>query len=99
MGKKLPPKELALYRRCDEVLHYIWDPIGIAGTPGARDEYESYLPQVFKLVLDGAERDQIVEFLVQTEADHIGLPPNHAAAASAAETLLEWREWIGGEDS
>jgi hypothetical protein len=26
----------------NEVLHYIWDPIGIQDMPAARDEYESY---------------------------------------------------------
>jgi hypothetical protein len=50
LGEKLPPQELELYKRCDEVLHYLWDPIGVAGAPGARDEYRSYLPNVFALV-------------------------------------------------
>jgi len=44
MGKMLPPKENELRQRTDEVLHYLWDPIGVAGAPGARDEYWSYLP-------------------------------------------------------
>ena len=43
MGQKLPPCEAKLYRHCDEILHYIWDPIGVAGRTGARDEYDSYL--------------------------------------------------------
>ena len=47
----LPPLELELYKRCDEVLHYVWDPIGISDVPEARDEYESYLPTVWRLVI------------------------------------------------
>jgi hypothetical protein len=44
---KLLPHQDELYRRTDEVLHYIWDPIGVAGVPEARDEYDSYLPHAF----------------------------------------------------
>jgi hypothetical protein len=28
-----------LYRMVDEILHYVWDPIGVAGEARARDEY------------------------------------------------------------
>ena len=48
MGTKLEPHDEELYRRVDEVLHYIWDPIGVAGAPMARDEYYAYLPQIFR---------------------------------------------------
>ena len=50
MGKKLDPQQMELYRATDEVLHYIWDPIGVSDAPNARDEYSSYLPQVFKML-------------------------------------------------
>ena len=99
MGKKLPPHELTLYKRCDEVLHYIWDPIEVAGAPGARDEYESYLPQVFRLLMDGAEREAIVEFLVRIETESMGLRPNPAGAAAAVDALFEWREWLIDDES
>jgi len=97
MGKKLPPDEMKLYDRCDEVLHYIWDPVGIAGAPGARDEYDSYLPQVFKLLREGAGEDQIADYLVRIETESMGMSPNRAGAKNAATTLLEWREWFAGE--
>ena len=35
-----------LHRRTDEVLHYIWDPIGVSGVPTARDEYSGYVPRL-----------------------------------------------------
>lgn len=47
MGKQLSPFERELYQRVDEVLHYVWDPIGVSDAPEARDEYFSYLPIVF----------------------------------------------------
>ncbi|KAA3642979.1 MAG: hypothetical protein DWQ07_20870 [Chloroflexi bacterium] len=94
MGRKLPPKELELYKRCDEVLHYIWDPIGVAGAPGARTEYHSYLPQVFALVRDESDADQIVEYLTMVEEKRMGLAANKERARAAVDRLLQWREWI-----
>jgi hypothetical protein len=94
MGLRLPPREAELYKRCDEVLHYIWDPIGVAGAPGARDEYDSYLPQVFARVRDSAPSEQIVAFLLAIEKDSMGLPPNPDRARVAVDVLQDWREWI-----
>ena len=94
MGRKLPPHEQELYDRCDEVLHYIWDPIGVAGSPGARDEYQSYLPQVFARVRDGAEPEEIVAHLVEIEEHRVGLKANPARARAAVDLLVEWRTWI-----
>lgn len=46
--KKLKTKEdKILFQRCDEILHYIWDPIGCKDVPMAREEYYGYVPQVF----------------------------------------------------
>ena len=97
MGKKLPPDQLKLYQMCDEVLHYIWDPIGVAGYPGARDEYHAYLPHVFRLVLDDAGKDTIIDYLVSVETDRMGMRPNRARAERAAVALLEWHDWITSE--
>lgn len=94
MGKKLPPEQMELYRRTDEVLHYLWDPIGVAGSPGARDEYEGYLPTVFSLLTKGAGQEEIAEYLVSLERDRMGLEGNLPNAEQAAEILIEYRTWI-----
>lgn len=47
MGRKLSAFERELCLRINEVLYYVWDPIGVADTPRARDEYDSYVLQVF----------------------------------------------------
>ena len=94
MGKKLPPMEMELYRRCDEVLHYIWDPIGVAEYPGARDEYEGYLPRVFRILLDREPRENIVGYLSEVETGAMGLSANKQGAERAVESLLKWQEWL-----
>ena len=95
MRRKLPPGELELYQRCDEVLHYVWDPIGAAGGSRAVDEYHAYLPRVFSLVKEH-EASELVAYLLKVEADAMGLPPRPEMARRAAEVLMECRREIEG---
>jgi hypothetical protein len=83
-----------LYRMVDEVLHYVWDPIGVAGEPRARDEYYGYVPAVFKLLRDGAEASNIAAHLQEIATAGMGLPPNADRDARAAALLLEWKEIV-----
>ena len=94
MGQKLSPQDNELYRRCDEVLHYLWDPIGVREAPGARGEYDSYLPRVFWLVRGQATADAIADYLVTVERDHMRLSPAPDRARKIAAILIECREWI-----
>ena len=97
MGRKISPEDTKLYKRCDEVLCYLWDPIGVAGEPRGRNEYESYLPQVFTLLRESAERDQVAEYLVQAEIESMGLPGDCVRAERVAKVLAKWREFIVNE--
>jgi hypothetical protein len=94
MGKKLDPQQMELYRATDEVLHYIWDPIGVSDAPNARDEYWGYLPQVFKMLIDQSSEDKIVDYLIKIEAERMGLNPNKEAANRVVEILYEYKEKI-----
>ncbi len=40
-----------LYQRIDEVLYYVWDPIGVSDEPCARAEYSSYTRKILTYVL------------------------------------------------
>src|SRR5256885_16432511 len=97
MGQKLTPDQMELYRRVDEVLHYIWDPIGVAGAPEARDEYYSYLPHVFSLVQRDAPSQEIASFLLTTASEHMGLSGKRQLrkrAEKVTEILRRWRDVI-----
>lgn len=94
MGQKLPPQEMKLYKQVDEALHYLWDPIGVAGIPQARDEYHGYLPQVFKLVLEEHKVIDIAEYLIKIERESMGMTPDTKKAKEVAEKLLNIREAI-----
>ena len=90
MGKKLTPFENELYQRTDEVMHFVWDPIGVAGIPQARDEYDAYLPRVFSMLLEQRAEDEIAAYLVDVEGRRMGLTPAPEKAARVAEVLAAW---------
>jgi hypothetical protein len=94
MGQKLSPADMELYRRVDEVLHYVWDPIGVAGNPMARDEYDGYLPHVFGILKENGGAEEIARYLGKVEVDRMGLKENVDGNKEVAQALLEWRKVI-----
>lgn len=85
---------MKLYRQIDEILHYMWDPIGVAGVAQARDEYHSYLPLVFQLVLKNESKEKIAAYLVDIEENSMGVSPSKEAALKIAEILVNTKEAI-----
>lgn len=83
-----------LYRMVDEVLHYVWDPIGVSTEPRARDEYYAYVPSVFSLVRDDRNAREIAAHLRSIAVERIGLSAAPEAEANVARLLLEWKELI-----
>jgi hypothetical protein len=94
MGTKLSPKEAALYKAVDEVLHYVWDPIGVSAAPQARDEYHSYLPDVFSLLCQGGNPKSIAAYLGKVATGSMGLPANTERDLKVANILVDWKEAI-----
>jgi len=80
-----------LLTRVNEVLHYIWDPIGVRGEPNARDEYDSYVPGVYSLLHDGATAEQIATHLDKIATERMGLSSNMKHCHATAHNLLDWR--------
>jgi len=94
MGASLSQYDKALYRAVDEVLHYVWDPVGISGIPRARDEYQSYLPQVFGMLREGGNEQAIASFLNSVAAHRMGLNANPKRNLEVASLLVEWRQQL-----
>jgi hypothetical protein len=92
MGQQLPPEQLALYNRLDEILWKDWDPIGVHGIEEARDEYHSYLPEVFQMVLKGVHSSRIAAYLHYVVKERMGLHSSvedHMAVAEKIHALAE----------
>jgi hypothetical protein len=83
--------EQELLTRVNEVLHYIWDPIGVRGEPNARDEYDSYVPGVYSLLDNGATAEQIATHLDNIATARMGLSSNMKDCHATAHKLLDWR--------
>jgi hypothetical protein len=86
------PKEIELYQRLDEVIHYLWDPIGVSGVPEARDEYYSYLPKLLELLKKESSLDEIADCLGWITSERMGLGTNRARDLDIAEILVGWKE-------
>jgi hypothetical protein len=86
-----PPPKVKLSRLRD-IGWSIWDPIGLMGSgqkwddedckPFA-DEYDSYLIQAAGQLRRGIVDVDVAEYLVQIEADHMGLGSGHGALERA----------------
>jgi hypothetical protein len=92
MGTKLGLKDEELYRRVDEVLHYIWDPIGVSSVPQARDEYYTYLPAVFNLLKESAPADTIAQHLTEIVVNRMGLRGATKETLEVVSVLQDWKE-------
>lgn len=98
MGQELAPEDRELHRRCDEVLHYVWDPIGVSEVPAARDEYQGYLPRLFAIVRNAPGVEPLVDYLSTVERDSMGLTPNREGLRHVAQLLLAHRDWINEQN-
>ncbi len=84
------PNDVDLYRRIDEVVHYVWDPIGVSDIPEARDEYQSYLPTMFGRVKEG-DLDNIVSYMDWIVTERMGMAFDRDRAVKAAQLMLKWK--------
>lgn len=80
-----------LRQRVDEVLHYVWDPIGVAGEPHGPDEYAAYVPQVIALLDKNVPAEQIASYLNAVATQSMGLSSNDPHSLSVAHCLLAWK--------
>jgi hypothetical protein len=96
MGKKLPPEQLAFYKRIDELLWHDWDPCSAGGAPEARDEYHGYLPGVFELAMAGGTKHEIARRLMSIERERMGLHGDKRRCTAVAERIVAAREELLG---
>jgi hypothetical protein len=95
MGTKLPPKQLDLYQGIDEILWLDWEPIGVSGIPEARDEYHSYLPQVFKLAMEDSSPLKIAEYLDWVVRERMDINSSIQKHIAIGEKILSLKKSIG----
>ena len=81
------PEQIKLYKSIDEILWFDWDPIGI-NKIGIRDEYNSYLPQVYQLKVFGATEMEIAKYLNEVVTERMGMESNMEFNKKIAEKII-----------
>lgn len=92
--ENMSKKDKELYARISEVLHYIWDPIGVADIPNARNEYNSYLPHLFRLVIKNNDVGEVAKYLNMVQSKKIGLGSNLKKCKEVAIIIVNWHKFI-----
>ncbi len=82
-----------LEQRIDEVLFYVWDPIGVSDYPAARGEYRSYIGTILKLVLT-EDRTKLGLHLDKLQSGSMGLTPNPEKNIEIAEQLIDYKHAV-----
>lgn len=91
-NRKFNPDELQ--RRVDEVLFYVWDPIGVVDEPYARAEYESYVPRVLELLISQDDPSPIAAYLAEVIGSRMALSPNISRCNEVAMLLQRHKQAI-----
>ncbi len=99
MGQKLFPTDAALYRAVSKVLLQEWDPCSVSDVPESQDEYHGYIPQVFRLVREGASRDAIGDHLFRIETERMGSTVERRTLDPVAARLARLRSEHRSETS
>ena len=77
-----------LYDAIDLILWNDWDPIGINDI-APRDEYKSYVPEIFGLVKAKAGRQEIAKRLFKLETDNMGMSGTFENCLRIADKILD----------
>ena len=81
-------KEQILYCQIDEILWNDWDPIGVNDCEEARDEYQGYLPHVWRFKLQGADTETIAQYLLKIETDYMKLNGDLEHCRKVADKIM-----------
>ena len=74
-----------------------WDPIGVNQVPEAQDEYDHYVPAIYKLLISRKPKHEVFDYLWWLETEHMGLDGDRRATEQFAERLLRIPQEIEGE--
>jgi len=79
--------DFLLYKKIDDILWFEWDPIGIIDV-APRDEYQSYVPEIFRLIKSNADKKVIADRLYKLETETMGMNGNMNHCLTIADKIL-----------
>ena len=81
-------KDFLIYRKIDDILWFDWDPIGVNDC-APRDEYQSYVPEIFALIKAKADRWEIANTLYRFETENMGMSGTIKNCLMIADKILQ----------
>jgi hypothetical protein len=72
-----------------EVLLNEWDPIGVAQIPETADEYDSYVPTIYKMLISRVPKHELFDYLWWLESEHMGLTGDRGRTEEFTNRLLD----------
>jgi hypothetical protein len=81
--------KIELSNKIRTVLLRDWDPLGIGDNPNLRDEYDSYIPQLARILsVPPVSKDVVLAYLRGIEVRQMGLPEDSERIVTAASNLV-----------
>ena len=77
-----------LYKSIHNILWDDWDPIGLNDS-AAKDEYQTYTPQIFTLTINNADLETIAQHLFQVEQERMGLDGSLERCRKVAGKIID----------
>jgi len=71
-----------------EALLRAWDPLGVADAPEAAEEYDAYVPAIYRMLNLRADAEQLADYLGRVQTEAMRLPASVDTLESVAEELL-----------
>ncbi len=91
------PSELE--RRVDEVLFYMWDPLGFKDEPYCRNEYRSYVQEVFSCLEQSKSSIEVENLLIDIVENRMGLIISREIARHVGKILHRYKKLIDAENN
>jgi hypothetical protein len=96
MRPEIVPDHLKRAKTYHDAIHrillYEWDPIGVADAPEAHDEYDSYVGQVYVLLIHHEPRHGVFDYLWWAETKHMGLRGSRQRTDGIVQRLIDLRD-------
>jgi hypothetical protein len=86
------PEDTDFARLCDQILYYMWDPIGVSGDAPV-DEYRSYLPKVLQFA---RQRDEtgLADYLKYVMTALMGMSHQSTGIDAVVELIMNAQLWM-----
>jgi hypothetical protein len=67
-----------------------WDPIGVSDSPGAWNEYDSYMLPLVRKLRSGADAGEVAAYLAGVQTATMGLSATPEAVSGVAHRVVTW---------